>query len=155
MAGRLKPLTSARSAAENHGISIRDLGFGPTTPDFAKSLSSVVSVALQISRKLTSRRVSKMPTLFELGVVYQTKGVKKAFSKLDDPMKENPLFYLSRHVHGDYGEISAEDVEINNQAIEEDDERIMSAYTLSNGIKIWIITETDKSATTICLPSEY
>lgn len=57
-------------------------------------------------------------------------------------------------VPGDFGEVSEEDKALNEEAIEIGD-RILSAYFDRDGVKYWIITEADRSATTVLLPSEY
>jgi hypothetical protein len=54
---------------------------------------------------------------------------------------------------GDWTEMDNEDQQANREAIVEGD-RVFSAYTIQ-GIKFWVITEADRSATTILLPSEY
>lgn len=61
---------------------------------------------------------------------------------------------LVRHASGDFGIVSKEDWALNEEAMECGD-RILSAYRDRNGVKFWIITEWDRSATTILLPSEY
>jgi hypothetical protein len=62
---------------------------------------------------------------------------------------------LNRHASGDWGELEyAEDRTANERAIVEGG-RILSAYKLSDGTKIWIITEQDHSVTTVLLPEEY
>ena len=61
---------------------------------------------------------------------------------------------LQRHGTGDWGDLSAEDKALNDRAIEKG-ERILSAYTLAGGERLYIITEWDRSATTILLASEY
>lgn len=60
---------------------------------------------------------------------------------------------LARHVTGDWGIVSAEDGEENDNAVLEG-QRILSAYMIDD-VKIWIITEADRSVTTILLPEEY
>jgi hypothetical protein len=60
---------------------------------------------------------------------------------------------LARHQRGDWGEVCAEDVAENEQGVTAG-RRIVSAYTV-NGTKIWILTEWDRSATTIMLPEEW
>jgi hypothetical protein len=55
---------------------------------------------------------------------------------------------------GDWGEVSEADWRANNAAIK-DGERILSAYTLKTAVRIWVITEADRSVTTILLPAEY
>ena len=61
--------------------------------------------------------------------------------------------YLSRHVCGDWGEICADDKAENQLSIKQGF-RILSAYTIA-GELVWIITEADRSATTLLFPSEY
>jgi hypothetical protein len=67
---------------------------------------------------------------------------------------ENALLYLARHASGDWGEVSPEDA-CANELARETDERILSAYRLRGGTKLWIITEADRSLTCILLPEEY
>lgn len=61
---------------------------------------------------------------------------------------------LARHGNGDWGELCAEDKQQNDRALTHGG-RLFSAYVDKNGVKFWIITEADRSATTILLPSEY
>ena len=61
---------------------------------------------------------------------------------------------LARHVSGDWGQLDAEDQAANEQALAYGT-RILSAYDLATGERVWIITEADRSATTLLLPSEY
>ena len=61
---------------------------------------------------------------------------------------------LARHVVGDWGDLEDEDKQENELSVEQGF-RILSAYNLDDNTKIWIITERDRSATTILLPSEY
>ena len=60
---------------------------------------------------------------------------------------------LSRHSSGDWGEVDKHDWNANNQALQ-DGSRLLSAYTV-RGTKIWVITEADRSVTTVLLPSDY
>ncbi len=64
------------------------------------------------------------------------------------------LPYLVRHAQGDWGEVCQEDKETNDYALE-NGERLLSAYTLPDGEKIWIITEWSRSVTTMLFPSDY
>src|SRR5579872_5323300 len=64
---------------------------------------------------------------------------------------QEPWPFISRHVAGDWGELDEEDRR-ENELSGKEGFRILSAYTLSDGTKIWIITEADRSATTILLP---
>lgn len=61
---------------------------------------------------------------------------------------------LLRHRAGDFGDVSEEDREANQYDLENGG-RILSAYNSENGIRFWIITEHDRSATTILLPEDY
>lgn len=61
---------------------------------------------------------------------------------------------LTRHLRGDWGDTCDEDKDSNDRAIKSG-ERIFSVYHSEEGVKFWIITEWDRSATTILLPDEY
>ena len=63
---------------------------------------------------------------------------------------------LKRHVTGDWGEMCKEDAELNNAAMKQKEGRIHSSYIFpKTQEKIWIITESDRSYTTVLYPSEY
>ena len=62
--------------------------------------------------------------------------------------------FLRRHECGDWGEVQEEDWAANDRALKTG-ERILSSYKLRTGETIWIITEADRSSTTLLLPSEY
>jgi hypothetical protein len=66
----------------------------------------------------------------------------------------NASALLARHQRGDFGDIDEADRIANANAIRHH-ARILSAYVLGSGIRIWIITEADRSATTLLLPEEY
>jgi hypothetical protein len=61
---------------------------------------------------------------------------------------------LRRHAVGDWGDLSPEDRQENDLSARAGF-RILSAYTDTRGTKFWIITETDRSATTVLLPEDY
>ena len=61
---------------------------------------------------------------------------------------------LARHHSGDWGELDAEDLAENELSLAQG-YRLLSAYTSSSGTKFWIITEADRSVTTVLLPSDY
>jgi hypothetical protein len=62
---------------------------------------------------------------------------------------------ITRHLEGDYGDVSDDDRVANHQA-EDKEERILSAYDfMGSGERIWIITEADRSSTTVLYPSDY
>jgi hypothetical protein len=62
--------------------------------------------------------------------------------------------FLLRHMHGDRGDLDPEDQRRNDQAVR-NGTRLLSAYHPTEGTHIWMITEADRSATTILLPEEY
>ena len=62
--------------------------------------------------------------------------------------------YLHRHHCGDWGDLDAEDKETNETALK-DGERLLSCYQFGEGRRIYIITERDRSVTTVLLPEEY
>jgi len=89
-------------------------------------------------------------TLFNLGQVVATPGALQALEN----SAQKPIEFLNRHVSGDWGELDAEDRKENEFSLKKGF-RILSAYILNTGQKIWIITEADRSVTTILLPEEY
>lgn len=88
--------------------------------------------------------------LFPLGQVVATPGALEAMRAASD----EPTLYLLRHQTGDWGNLEEEDKAENEFSLTRD-LRLFSAYYLKDGTKIWIITEADRSATTVLLPSEY
>jgi hypothetical protein len=95
-------------------------------------------------------RVSNEARLFSLGQIVTTPGAMDALLINCQPPSE----FLVRHALGDWGCVCAEDQQVNDEALA-DDLRLLSAYRLNDGTKIWIITECDRSATTLLLPDEY
>ena len=87
---------------------------------------------------------------FELGTVVATPGALAALEEAH----ETALGYLYRHASGDWGTVPPEDWEENEFSLT-NEFRLHSAYVLRDGTKLWIITEADRSLTTILLPSEY
>jgi hypothetical protein len=85
--------------------------------------------------------------LFLLGNLYATPGALEVLSEAGQGAAE----FLSRHQRGDLGE---EDKAENEFSVDKR-LRIFSAYHTHEGVKLWVITEADRSATTILLPSEY
>jgi hypothetical protein len=65
-----------------------------------------------------------------------------------------PHALLLRHLRGDWGDVSPGDARLNDQALIHGD-RLLSSYGIGGDERIWIITEADRSATTVLLPSEY
>lgn len=94
-----------------------------------------------------------MTVSFALGRLLQTRGV-------NDLMVENENFCkfvaqsMARHIKGDWGDLCAEDKQENEFSLKAGF-RLLSAYEAEGLPKIWIITEADRSATTILFPDEY
>jgi hypothetical protein len=88
--------------------------------------------------------------LFPLGEVVATPGAIEALEKA----KTSAWDLLRRHVAGDFGEVDQDDWQANLEAIK-DDARILSAYTLTTGERIWVITEADRSSSCLLLPQDY
>jgi hypothetical protein len=93
--------------------------------------------------------------LFKLGQVVATQEAIRAMQRAG----ASPWPMLSRHVAGDWGDLSHEDKHLNDEAVT-DGSRILSAYHLADGTKLWVITEAEddhgqRAATTILTPDEY
>jgi hypothetical protein len=93
---------------------------------------------------------------FELGRIVATPGALQVLKDIQlDPYK-----LLVRHVAGDWGDLCESDKQLNEMAVGGTD-RVMSSYIVTPGtktnpeVKIWIITEWDRSYTTILTPEEY
>lgn len=88
---------------------------------------------------------------FPLGQVVATPGALEAFSAAGDDFR----FYLARHLRRDWGVVCNSDKRMNDRALKEGT-RLLSAYDRCDATtRVWIITEADRSATTILLPDEY
>ncbi len=87
---------------------------------------------------------------FQPGRIVATPGALAAL----EASGEAPFEYLVRHINGDWGEVDERDRRENELSLIHGF-RLLSAYTLNSGTKIWIITEADRSATTLLLPEEY
>jgi hypothetical protein len=96
---------------------------------------------------------SKVP-LFELGQVVATTAALTHMKTL----RVEPIRLLWRHVHGDWGDVTAHDWNANERALK-DGSRIFSSYMLTDGTKIWIITEAmfegKRGSTCLLLPDDY
>jgi len=87
---------------------------------------------------------------FQPGQIVATPGALEAFRA----SVESPLDLLKRHLAGDWGELDEHDVRENELSLQQGF-RLLSTYTLSTGVKIWIITEADRSSTCMLLPDDY
>lgn len=93
---------------------------------------------------------AEMKAKFSFGKLVATPGALRAFENAGD----NPLTFLQRHLAGDWGEVGADDQAENEYSLKHG-LRLLSAYSLGNGERIWVITEADRSITTSLMPNEY
>jgi hypothetical protein len=98
---------------------------------------------------LSMQQISKQPA-FELGQIVATPGALAALKKAG----QQPGEFLTRHVNREWGDLDDEDRKENDYSLEHGF-RLLSAYRTNAGDRLWIITESDRSATTILLPEEY
>jgi len=92
---------------------------------------------------------------FSAGVLLSTPGASESFERNG----QTPIEFLQRHLSGDWGDLDQEDKQANDQSLI-DGSRLLSAYRLKDGTKIWVITEAvgengHREAHTFLLPSEY
>jgi len=90
---------------------------------------------------------------FHMGQLVMTRGVSDRVAE-DTGFAEFVSRSLTRHLKGDWGDLDAEDKAANEQALVKGS-RLLSAYTLPTAGRLWIITECDRSATTLLTPEEY
>lgn len=88
--------------------------------------------------------------LMPLGQVLITPGALELLKSL----QLTPLRFVLRHMAGDWGDVCEEDRQTNVEALMHD-ARVMSVYVLGPTLRLWIITEADRSNTTLLLPEEY
>jgi hypothetical protein len=88
---------------------------------------------------------------FNPGQIIMTLGV----DELARQGQLNPAPYLRRHLSGDWGDLSDNDRQQNNAALKSGEDRLFSSYQVNPDLKLWIITEWDRSVTTLLLPDEY
>jgi len=95
----------------------------------------------------------QLKPLFPLGRTLQTRGVVELGLSV-----EVLRSLLARHVYGDWRGMTAEDQKANEEAIMQGGLRVFSSYMVpvaGKEMKLWVITEADRSSTTILLPKEY
>lgn len=90
---------------------------------------------------------------FNPGPIVVSRGVHDLITE-NEKFARHVHLSLERHLAGDWGDVCDEDRVANELAIKEGD-RLLSVYTKEGLPKIWIITEWDRSATTVLFPEEY
>ena len=99
--------------------------------------------------KTTTGQTATHPR-FPLGKLVATPGALR----LLEQHKAEPFDFILRHVGGDFGTIDAEDVFANEAALKRGN-RILSSYPFGSDKKLWIITEANRTVTTLLLPDEW
>ena len=87
---------------------------------------------------------------FSLGQIVATPGAIEALTRAN----QQPHDFLNRHAAGDWGELGGKDKAENKYSLEHGF-RILSSYRTTADAKLWVITEADRSVTTLLLPNEY
>ena len=111
----------------------------------------------QISPLSAKQRMAPTAPLFSLGQTVATPGALRLLAKFN----VSPVNLLCRHISGDWGDLEICDRHTNNLALVNGD-RLLSSYAVDgskredpSGARVWVITEWDRSVTTLLLPSEY
>ncbi len=96
--------------------------------------------------------MNSLPTisLFPAGHFVATRGALALLEQVD----KSPLEFLSRHLRGDWGDLCQEDRTENVLSLKYGF-RLLSSYQVTDTEKVWIVTEADRSVTTLLLPAEY
>jgi hypothetical protein len=93
--------------------------------------------------------------LFPLGRIMMTTNLQGKLQEANpEGWEEDLQGFIARHASGDWGDIPEEDRRENELSVRRGF-RIFSAYTTSSGIRVWVITEADRSVTTALLPQDY
>ena len=87
---------------------------------------------------------------FQIGRLVASQGAKEAMADAG----QNAMHFVSRHIVGDWGECCEEDRQANENALVHG-ERLLSVYRTSKGIKLWVLTEADRTLTCVLLPGDY
>jgi hypothetical protein len=95
-------------------------------------------------------RLNEKSILFPLGRIYLTPGASEELEMAN----QEPFEFLAKHQRGDWGIVGKEDSQENDFSVK-NGFRILSAYKTNKNVKLWIITEADRSCSTILLPEEY
>jgi hypothetical protein len=116
---------------------------------YQQAPSSATYAELRAAERVLTQALEQ-PGKFSLGLVVATPGVVTALAEA----QHLPAEFLLRHKHGDWGELDPEDRKTNDYALRHE-QRLLSAYHTRLDAKLWVITEWDRSVTTLLLPDEY
>ena len=97
----------------------------------------------------------RLAAKFPLGRLAATPGALEAMAASG----QTPEFFIAKHLAGDWGEVGAEDWQLNDEAVR-DGSRLLSVYRTLKGVRLYVITEAaddngHRATTTILLPEEY
>ena len=97
--------------------------------------------------------MKSLPTipLFPAGQIVATPAALALLGQVN----KTPAEFLSRHLRGDWGDDLCRDDKTENELSLKEGFRLLSSYKVTDGEKLWIITEADRSVTTLLLPEEY
>ncbi len=97
--------------------------------------------------------MKSLPTipLFPAGQIVATPAALALLGQVN----KTPAEFLSRHLRGDWGDDLCQDDKTENELSLKEGFRLLSSYNVTDGEKLWIITEADRSVTTLLLPEEY
>lgn len=98
--------------------------------------------------------VDELDMKFAIGMTVMTRGVDSLIQQ-DKNFAKFVAHSFARHVSGDWGDLGKEDKHLNDLGLKNGDDRLFSKYNYNDEISIYIITEWDRSATTILFPDEY
>lgn len=118
--------------------------------DNGLSAHQVVDLFYEVMTGRPKARDEESPFRFPLGRTVQTPGAQRAVEKAG----QHPMGFIACHITGDWGELDDFDKRQNEEALQRH-LSLRSAYPLSTGRRLWVITEADRSATTLLLPEEY
>lgn len=91
---------------------------------------------------------------FNCGMVLLTNGVRNLML-MDNQFIKFVNNSFERHINGDWGDLDEEDKSMNDNGLKNGDDRLFSKYNYNDDTSIYIITEWDRSATTVLFPDEY
>jgi hypothetical protein len=119
-----------------------------------KNIDSFLSVTSESEKvfwlKFRRKLEMMLEPKFSLGRVFLTQGAKEALTE----SKQDAFEFLSLHQTVNWGIVGKEDAEENEFSLK-NGFCLLSAYKTFRNVKLWIITEADRSSTTLLLPSEY
>jgi len=123
-------------------------------PEIRKDLVPILAGRPQPSEKIAMPSFQRIRGKLPLGRTVVTRGVNNEMQR-DPAFAEFVAKSLTRHANGDWGDLDSNDRKMNDEAMRTGEDRIMSVYKAPGMETIWIITEWDRSASTVLFPSEY